>query len=181
MAASRRPPARGSAPSRATRGSAAQPPRRPGGGAAGLRRPSGTRFTARALILLAVVVLLVASYTATLHAWWQQRSEIAALERANRQAERDIDTLHEEIERWDDPAFIRQQARDRFGWVMPGEVGYRVIGVDGQLQGEVGRLDEPPSQAGQAWYGKLWGSVELAGEPPPGQQEEQPDEVLENP
>ncbi|RLV56585.1 septum formation initiator family protein [Aeromicrobium phragmitis] len=181
MAASRRPPARGSAPSRGSRGASSQAPRRPTSTRAPVGRPTGTRFTARALILLAVVVLLVASYTATLHAWWQQRSEISALEQANRQAEQDIDELHDEIDRWDDPAFIKQQARDRFGWVMPGEVGYRVIGVDGQLQGEVGRLDDPPSQADRAWYGKLWGSVEQAGEPPTSPEEQNPDEVLENP
>lgn len=142
---------------------------------------SGTRFTARAIILLAVVVLLVASYTTTVHAWWQQRSEIGALKAANRQAEQDIDDLHDEIDRWDDPAFIKQQARDRFGWVLPGEVGYRVVGIDGQLQGEVGRLEEPPTAADDPWYGKLWGSVEQAGNPPDPQEEARPDDVLENP
>lgn len=135
----------------------------------------------RALVLLSVVVLLIASYTATIHAWWQQRSEIAALEAANREAEQDIDHLHEEIERWDDPAFIKQQARERFGWVMPGEIGYRVVGIDGQLQGEVGRLDDPPSRREKPWYGKLWGSVEQAGNPPEPEEVDNNDDVLENP
>jgi len=172
--ASRRPPSRGAGASSASGSSRVGAGRSASG-------TTGTRFTARALILLAVAVLLVASYTATIHAWWQQRSEIAALKASNRQAEKDIENLHVEIDRWDDPAFVKQQARERFGWVMPGEIGYRVVGIDGELQGEVGRLDEPPTKGEKPWYGKLWGSVEQAGEPPKPAEETPDDEVLENP
>src|SRR5688500_10682310 len=101
---------------------------------------SGTRFTTRALILLGVAVMLIASYTASVHAWWQQRSEIAALEAQNRQTSAEIEDLEDQQRRWSDPAYIRQQARERFGWVMPGEIGYRVIGVDGELKGQSSRL-----------------------------------------
>ncbi|GAA3533655.1 hypothetical protein AFL01nite_21580 [Aeromicrobium flavum] len=127
---------------------------------------SGTRFTTRALILLGVAVMLIASYTASVHAWWQQRSEIAALEAENRQTEADIDDLEDQQKRWSDPAYIRQQARERFGWVMPGEVGYRVIGVDGELKGQSSTLEEPEVAPRKPWVERLWGSVEAAGEQP---------------
>ncbi len=127
---------------------------------------TGTRFTTRALILLAVAVVLIASYTASVHAWWQQRSEIAALEAQNRAAKDDIAQLKDEQRRWSDAAYIRQQARERFGWVMPGEVGYRVIGADGELQGRSSTLDEPAVQPRQHWIERLWGSVGEAGKEP---------------
>ncbi|MBC9225975.1 septum formation initiator family protein [Aeromicrobium sp. 636] len=127
---------------------------------------SGTRFTARALILLGVAVMLIASYTASVHAWWQQRSEIAALESQNRRTEAEIDDLKDQQRRWNDPAYIRQQARERFGWVMPGEVGYRVIGVDGELKGQSSTLDAPEAAPRRPWVERLWGSVEAAGQAP---------------
>lgn len=124
---------------------------------------SGTKFTTRALILLAVAVTLIASYTTSVHAWWQQRSEIAALEAQNRQSEAEIERLEDQQRRWSDPAYVRQQARERFGWVMPGEVGYRVIGVDGELQGRTSTLEEPEVAPRTPWLERLWGSVEQAG------------------
>ncbi|MBD1269075.1 septum formation initiator family protein [Aeromicrobium tamlense] len=126
---------------------------------------SGTRFTTRALILLGVAVMLIASYTTSVHAWWQQRSEIAALEAQNRQTQQDIAQLEDQERRWSDPAYIRQQARERFGWVMPGEIGYRVIGVDGELKGQSSTLEEPEVAPRRPWVERLWGSVEAAGTP----------------
>ena len=106
---------------------------------------------------------LIASYTTSVHAWWQQRSEIAALEAQNRQSEAEIERLEDQQRRWSDPAYVRQQARERFGWVMPGEVGYRVIGVDGELQGRTSTLEEPEVAPRTPWLERLWGSVEQAG------------------
>ncbi len=115
------------------------------------------------MLLLSVVLLLVASYTASFRAWWGARQELQTTraERATLKAE--IKQLEEQKERFDDPAFIKQQARERFGWVMPGEVGYRVIGADGSVRGQVPTLDEPPSATQPQWYDKLWTSVETAG------------------
>lgn len=125
---------------------------------------TGTRFTTRALILLGVVVMLIASYTASVHAWWQQRAEISTLEAQNRQTQDDIADLEDQQKRWSDPAYVRQQARERFGWVMPGEVGYRVIGVDGEMQGQSSTLEEPEVAPRRPWVERLWGSVQAAGD-----------------
>jgi hypothetical protein len=132
------------------------------------------------VVLLSVVLLLVASYTSALHAWWEQRGEIQAA-KAEIVMRRDaISQLKDTKVRFDDPAFIKQQARARFGWVMPGEVGYRVIGSDGSVQGQVPTLDAPPSATrDRPWYDTLWGSVEQAGKKPTKPKPvEDPDEVL---
>lgn len=145
-------------------------------------RTSGTRFTTRAAILLAVTLVLVASYTQSVHAWWQQRSEIVALEEQNRAAKSDIAELEDTKERWEDPAYVRQQARDRFGWVQPGEVGYRVIGADGKLKGQSSTLQTPPVATTRTWSQKLWSSVEEAGREPSADTttEDPSDTVLKN-
>jgi cell division protein FtsB len=144
------------------------------------RGRQGPRFTTRAVVLLSVVLLLVASYTSALHAWWEQRGEIQSA-KAEIVMRRDaINQLKDTKARFNDPAFIKQQARARFGWVMPGEVGYRVIGSDGSVQGEVPTLEAPPSaQDDRQWYDTLWGSVEQAGkEPAKPTPAADPDEVL---
>ena len=131
------------------------------------------------MVLLSVVLLLVASYTSALHAWWEQRGEIQSAKAEIVMRREAINQLKDTKARFNDPAFIKQQARARFGWVMPGEVGYRVIGSDGSVQGDVPTLDAPPSTQERQWYDTLWGSVEQAGkEPPKANPVSDPDEVL---
>ena len=67
--------------------------------------------------------------------------------------------------RFDDPEYVEQQARSRFGWVMPGEIGFTVLGADGKPVGKGPELpDAPPAAtAGPQWHETLWGSVEVAG------------------
>lgn len=141
------------------------------------------RLTSRAVILLAVVVLLMASYASSLHAWWQQRVEIETKRAEIVRLQDDIDEIDREFTRWEDPAYVEQQARERFGWVMPGEVGYKVIGIDGEVKGASPELSAPEPAREPTWYQKLWGSVEEAGKPPAQKKRERegpsPDTVLE--
>ena len=81
---------------------------------------SGPQLTTRAIVLLSVVLLLIASYTSTLHAWWQQRSEIQSTRAEIVMRKQAIVDLNDQIARWDDPAYVKQQAKERFGWVSPG-------------------------------------------------------------
>lgn len=129
-------------------------------------------------MLLSVVLLLIASYTSTLHAWWQQRGEIQATRAEIVMRKQAIADLEDQKGRWDDPAYVKQQARERFGWVMPGEVGYRVIGSDGMVRGEVPSLDAPAIAPSTEWYDKLWGSVKQSGRAPASVKAPMPDDVL---
>lgn len=123
-------------------------------------------FTTRAVILLGIVVLLFASYTSSLHAWWQQRDEIQSKKAEIVMRKDAIAELKEDSQRWSDNAFVEKKARERFGWVLPGEVGYRVIGADGKIQGDVPTLDEPAAPRAKRWDEALWGTVIEAGKEP---------------
>ena len=141
--------------------------------------PRTGTFTTRAAILLSIVLLLFASYTSSLHAWWQQRGEIQSKHAEIAMRKDAIDTLKEDRARWGDSAFVEQQARERFGWVLPGEVGYRVIGADGKIQGDVPTLDEPAGPEAKPWHDSLWGSVVEAGKAPKKKaQQPDPDAVI---
>jgi cell division protein FtsB len=120
-------------------------------------------------VLALVLLVLVISYASSLRAWLDQRAEIADIEAQITSAEQRVDDLRQTKQRWHDDAYLRRMVRERFGWVLPGEVGYRVIDENGESVGDTPRLDDPAdaSAAGDQpdWYDQLWGSVEAAGEP----------------
>lgn len=99
-------------------------------------------------MLLLVVAVLGVSYASSIRAWLNQRSEQSALTDQIAAEKQAIARLKSAKIRWEDPAYIEAAARLRFGWVMPGERGYRVIGKDGKvLRAETGQLPSPSSQA----------------------------------
>jgi hypothetical protein len=120
--------------------------------------------------LLLVIAVLAVSYASSARAWLQQRSDISALHSQITQHRKAIAALTRAERRWHDPAYIEQEARLRFGWVMPGEIGYRVIDAHGRVLSDGGSsLSQPtPStpHAEPAWWQSAWGSVVEAGKSP---------------
>jgi len=132
-------------------------------------RVRGPRFTSRAVILLVVLAVLAMSYASSMRAYLQQRSHISDLRAQIAQRQADIDQLEREKRRWHDPAFVQAQARERFGYLMPGEKSYVVLGVDGKPLESQSTLTDPATvaqKAPTAWWSAEWRSVELAGNPP---------------
>jgi cell division protein FtsL len=130
-----------------------------------------SKLTGRAAILLLVLAVLAVSYASSARAWLRQRNDIADLTAQIQASQAAIGDLQQEKARWNDPAYVKQKAHERFGWVMPGETGYRVIGDDGQtLSGGGSQLSDPVSpqsaSAGPPWWQTTWSSVVGAGEPP---------------
>ena len=134
--------------------------------AAGERRP---RLTGRAAILVLVLALLAVSYASSMRAYLQQRAHISDLKVQIAQRESNIDQLEREKRRWHDPAYVAAQARARFGYLMPGETSYVVIGEDGRALEAETTLTDPATvdrRTPTAWWSEEWRSVELAGHPP---------------
>ncbi|WP_344110457.1 septum formation initiator family protein [Kribbella alba] len=133
-------------------------------------RTRGSRnLTGRAAVVLLVLGALIVSYAQSLRVWFDQHQQISALQQEIQDREKRVNQLDDEIARWGDNAYVRAQARQRLGWVMPGEVGYRVIGADGKPVGAPpepsGPVDPQADQQDPTWYTKLWGSVDGAGKP----------------
>jgi cell division protein FtsB len=126
-------------------------------------------FTRRAVALIVVVLMLLLSYASSLRIWITTEQEMAANRAAIQQSQERIDELNGELARWEDPDYVRAQARERLGWVMPGETGYRVLGPDGQAIGT--RLDplgeDPGAPVPQQWWQRMWHSIEAADKPAP--------------
>lgn len=139
---------------------------RPAAARSGSRRP---RFTGRAAVLVMVLAVLTVSYASSLRAYLQQRAHIGDLKAQIAEREASIDDLEREKRRWDDPAYVKTQARARFGYLMPGESGFEVIGPDGPLeaQASLNDPDEVIKTVPKAWWTAAWESMEDAGNPPP--------------
>lgn len=150
----------------------------PGGGGGGSSPPGGdsgrrrSPITKRAAILAVVIAALVVSYASSLRAWVDQRSQIEELEQTVTERRQEVRDLERELERWEDPAYVKAQARERFGWVMPGETGYVVVGRDGRTPNQEPDPNSDPRPK-EPWWQSLWGSVEHAGDPPAPSEAEQ--------
>jgi len=119
-------------------------------------------------VLLLVVSLLTISYASSLRAYLDQRSHLDDLKGKIVLRQAAIDDLEREQRRWEDPAYVKQQARD-LNYVMPGETAYVVLGEDGEPLDSDATLTDPGSIAPKqpkAWWSRAWRSVELAGDPP---------------
>jgi cell division protein FtsB len=130
-----------------------------------------TRFalTRRALAVFSVLVILTLSYANSLRIYLEQQRDLGEAQQQIAQRTAQISQLQDELNRWNDPAFVKAQARDRLGWLLPGEKGFKVIGPDGKPLGTGVVLNSqtelPPGEHTQMWFDRLWGSVETADNP----------------
>jgi cell division protein FtsB len=128
----------------------------------------GPKVTSRAFILVLVFVVLALSYANTLRIYVSQQHELAVAEQQIRERSEKIAGLQDELNRWNDPEYVKTQARERLGWVMPGETGFRVVDEDGEQVGG-GVVIESGKTAGdgggQSWWGRLLGSIQTADAP----------------
>jgi hypothetical protein len=120
--------------------------------------------------VLVVLVLLLAPYV---RPWVNQRSQIAEGDEQMRRLQQEVAGLSAERRRWDDPAYVRAQARERLHLVMPGETGFVVLDdspaslpvPDPRSAAAVLPAAGSPADTSSSWYAKVWSSVRIAGDP----------------
>lgn len=146
-------PAR-SRPARAATGRASAPAPKP-------------RLTGRAAILVLVLAVLAVSYASSLRAYLQQRTQIDSLQSTISERQAQIDDLEQEKDRWLDPQFVETEARERLGYVMPGETPYVVL-RDGKPLETESELSDPhaiaPAEPRAVWD-DAWQTMLIAGDP----------------
>ncbi len=128
---------------------------------------SRAKLTGRAAVLLLVLAVLAVSYASSMRAWLKQRSDINQLNAQIAEQQADVVALQQDRQRWRDPAYIETQARLRFGWIMPGETGYRVLGPDGAVLpdggSELSDATTPDVGDEPEWWESQWDGVVEAG------------------
>ncbi|WP_313543608.1 FtsB family cell division protein [Leifsonia aquatica] len=124
----------------------------------------GIHFSAFSLVMMGILVLAVVILAPTLQAFAQQRSQIADQQAVVDTLNSQVDAAKAQRARWNDPSYIRAQARDRLYYVMPGETSYLVID---DRPPAAASTDAPVSskiqQTHTDWAGSLFGSFMGAG------------------
>lgn len=118
------------------------------------------------MTLLLAVAAVIAPFV---RAYLSQQSRIGALEADIAAREQAVQELQVADQRWDDPNFVITQARKRFTYVMPGEVGYVVLDTPRVVADErnpSGAAAREAAAADGSWVGRMWNSVEVAGTTP---------------
>ncbi|NUT70698.1 septum formation initiator family protein [Pseudarthrobacter sp. C4D7] len=120
-------------------------------------------FSGRMLALAVVMIAITIMLAPTVKIFFDKKAEIDALNAdiAARQAEGDA--LRQQVSRWQDPNYVKQQARDRINMVMPGETGYWVFGSDepaGESSSPAGTAAQDPADL--PWVDSLWESIRRA-------------------
>ena len=118
-------------------------------------------FSGRMLALAVVLVAITVMLAPTVRVFLNQRAEISALEAdiASKRAEQE--DLRQEISRWEDPNYVKQQARDRINMVMPGETSYWVFGDAGSPSAASSGTSSGGDQE-QPWLSGVWDSLRRA-------------------
>jgi cell division protein FtsB len=123
--------------------------------------------------MLALLCLMVFSFVfPTAKLYMTQQLETERL-RAEVEAAASLgEELEAQLARWEDPAYVKAQARERLSFAMPGDRSFRVSDPENAPelapvqtpQADVRHLtdldqpdDDPP------WYAQLWDSVVVAG------------------
>lgn len=95
-----------------------------------------------------------------------QRHEINQLQTQLEMANEQVAVLEVAKTKWNDPQFVAAQARARLHYVLPGEIAFTVIGLDGE-PAEIENQQSPTAWLARApeantWYKKLYVSWQAA-------------------
>jgi cell division protein FtsB len=135
----------------------------------------GSSLTTRAIALVVVLLVLTISYASSLRIYFAQSHEIASTRAEISERQQRISDLQDELGRWGDADHVRTEARQRLGWVVPGETAYQVVDADGNPLGGGAEIESSTPTTGEpqdAWWAELWGSVQAADKPAPAKPKE---------
>ncbi|MCF6388087.1 septum formation initiator family protein [Mycobacterium sp. MBM] len=113
----------------------------------------------RAAILAAVVCVLTLTIAGPVRTYFAQRTEMNQLKTVEAQLRSQIADLEQQKIKLADPVFIAAQARERLGFVMPGDIPYQVQLPPGAAAPPVTGPDAPEVVSGDPWYTSLWHTI----------------------
>ncbi|MHA7222266.1 FtsB family cell division protein [Arthrobacter sp. RHLT1-20] len=117
-------------------------------------------FSGRMLALFVVMIAITIMLAPTVKIFFEKRAEIAGLQADISASQSKQADLKRQVSRWQDPNYVKQQARDRINMVMPGETGYWVFGGDLPAQsGGAAGAGSAQDPAKLPWVDSLWDSI----------------------
>ncbi len=113
----------------------------------------------RAAILAAVVCVLTLTIAGPVRTYFGQRTEMKQLAASEERLRGEIANLEEQKAKLADPVYIAAQARERLGFVKPGDIPYQVQLPPGAVVPDAPAQQAEAARAGQPWYTSLWHTI----------------------
>ena len=127
-------------------------------------------FTARrAAVLAAVVCVLTLTIAGPVRTYFAQRTEMEQLAATEAALRRQISDLQQQKDKLNDPAYIAAQARQRLGFVKPGDIPFQVQLPPGAATAGSPSGDAAKPANNDPWYTSLWHTIADAPHLPPAQ------------
>lgn len=93
-------------------------------------------WTPSTMVTLGLIVFGFISVGPQLSEYFTMQTKIVQLKASLDRTKQTLQDIKDEKNRWNDPVFIRAQARDRLFYVVPGEVSYLVLDANGINQSD---------------------------------------------
>ena len=122
------------------------------------------RANNRGLAFAAILFFLALTIAPPVKHYFTQRAQISALNAQLAADNSALEKARQELLLWQDPDYIKSQARERLHFVLPGERQYIVLGnEDGSAQEKSTQVASALTD-GQPWYARLIASISEANE-----------------
>ena len=121
------------------------------------------RTSNRVLALSAIFFVLALTIAPPVKHYFTQRAQISALKAQLSADNSALQKAREELLLWQDPEYVKSQARERLHFVLPGERQYIV--TEGETTGNQESTTKIASSLadGQPWYSRLIASISETG------------------
>jgi cell division protein FtsB len=118
----------------------------------------------RTLAIAAVFFALALFLAPPIKNYFTQRAQISALQSQLSSDYAALDAARKELMLWQDPEYIKSQARERLHFVMPGERQYIVTGDGNDTTANPNQSSAVENlPEGQPWYTRIVASITEAG------------------
>ena len=121
------------------------------------------RTSNRVLALSAIFFILALTIAPPVKHYFTQRAQISALKSQLSADNSALEKARQELTLWQDPEYVKSQARERLHFVLPGERQYIV--TEGETQAGQNSTTKVASSLadGQPWYSRLIASISETG------------------
>ena len=120
-------------------------------------------ISTRLLILFIVLFAMAVTLAPPTQHYFAQRAQISALEASVESNKKKLIEARAELERWQDPNFVKSQARSRLHFVLPGERQYIILGAESNEDAEDSASINQDFPLGVPWYSRIIPSITSVG------------------
>lgn len=126
----------------------------------------GLDVSTRFVVVLTVAAILSVMLVPSLYQWWQQERELAQIKAQVAEQQQKNADMQRQLDLWNDPDYISTQARERLGYVRPGETQYTVVDPGPQYQDSALAAAAASTGPARPWVQQLAILVGKADQPP---------------